>query len=523
MNFLDHWLFPKSQFVSFVAIAVLASIFSFLLTGQQIYLANWGLIDDHEIFSFLGPDLRLPPSEIWRNLIASNEGQVFRPSYYLIRLVEASLWGTNVHLWYLQNTICFAIFLSSIWWTMARFVGGWLSGALTAFVALLPLWAGVFSRLGPSEIYGAACVGLMIFAANATLFAASPTTRNAGAVILTLATIILAGMKETFFPLAASPVCVFVFAVATKRLSPLLAGLLTSVILICLGGVIFAIAERALATGTDYYGQSVGPWPIISFAARGLLSALLLTGWMWILPIAALQLLRVVPHKPFRIWVASSRETATIYLFLIAIYAAQWGLYRTTFPTHSRYDFPAMLLVPITACLLACDGFHKMRNAFPERTINYAQLITAFFLIFLLASVYIGNRPALLLAAKKNIEATTNFYSELQRLLQAGKKSPHSPIILDAHGPSAYEPVFSMAIYIRALGTQNSISVRFHPEAKYTDGFLDSLQHRLSELEKAHTDPFVPLLEALSNGRGECLSVGIYGPADVACTAFEIK
>ena len=127
----------------------------------------------------------------------------FRPSYYLITLAETSLFGPDVHFWYIRNSVAFALVLSALWWTMSRHVVAWLGGAITAWIALLPLWAGIWSRLGPSEIYGAAFVGIMLFAAAAVLFSDSPSARRLGAIVLTIAALMLAGLKETFLPLAA--------------------------------------------------------------------------------------------------------------------------------------------------------------------------------------------------------------------------------------------------------------------------------------------------------------------------------
>ncbi len=180
-------------------------------------------------------------------------------------MLETSFWGTNVHLWYLARTIGFAIFLSSVWWTMLRFVGGWLSGILTVAIALLSLWADVWSRLGPSEAYGAACLGIMLFAADAVLFSQKPWTRTIGAVVLTLATIALIGMKETFLPLIAVPACVFVLAGADRRLSLLLFGVLSLLILASAAGMVVVMSRQVAASGTDFYANSVGIWPVLKF------------------------------------------------------------------------------------------------------------------------------------------------------------------------------------------------------------------------------------------------------------------
>ena len=201
----------------------LSGAFSYLLTGKQIALANWGMIDDHEVFTYLGSSLHLAPGDIWNTLLAKTEvGTLqgrFRPTYYFLKMVEVSAFGPNVHLWYLGNTVCFAIFLARSGGRRCAPPGIWLSGALTASIALLSLWANVWSRLGPSEIFGAAAVGIGLFTADLVMFSGRPLVRNLGAVLLTLAAIALAGCKETFIPLAAGgPALIFILAVIERKI-----------------------------------------------------------------------------------------------------------------------------------------------------------------------------------------------------------------------------------------------------------------------------------------------------------------
>jgi hypothetical protein len=527
MNRLERCLFPRSPRIIFLIIACLSIAFAFLLTGRQIYLANWGLIDDHEVFYFLGPDLHLPFSDIWSTLLAKTEvGSLqgrFRPSYYFIRLIETSLWGSNVHLWYLSHSIGFAIFLSSLWWTMHRFLGGWLSGVLTACIALLPLWADVWSRLGPAEIYGAACVGVTAFAADFTLFSDRPRTRNASAILLTLATIVLIGLKETFIPLAAGSAAILIWAGIRKRLSPLLIGVLALVMLACLGGLIFVVSRQVLAAGTDLYANPVGPRRTIGFGIIGLFDAILRTLWLWILPIAFLQILGVVEPKPLARRIADSRVALGAYAFLVLSYAAQCALYRSDFPHHSRYDFPAMLLVPLTCCIIACDISCKIRPLFSERTINHAQLVAAGFLLCALIIIHVGQPPALASAVQTNIETTNLFNNELQRAVIAAKASPDAPIILEACDPQAYEAVYSLAYYMPALGTRNRIAVRLHPDRK-SEGKLDeNLWQTLSRLEQKGSSIFTAMPEILAGNLQGCISIGLNGAPDAGCSGFRVN
>ena len=524
-NLLERLLFPRSKFVQFLVIVSLSIGFSLALTGREIYEANWGLVDDHEIFYLLGSGLHLSPGDIWNTFLTKTEMATseprFRPSYYLIRLAEISLFGTNVHLWYLVNTACFAIFLSSAWWTLRRFLGGWLSGVLTISIAMLSLWADIWSRLGPQEIYGAAFVGVMLLAADLILSCEGPRPRSLGAIMLALATIVLVGMKETFLPFAGGAVIIFTLAAIRKRLHPLLIGVLSAIMLTCVGGIVFEIGKRILAGGmTDFYGRPAGPWPIIKFGIAGLFDAVLMTWWLYVLPFVFLRIFDLVPRKPLRGWISDSSGAVGAYVFLLAMFAAQCALYRAFFPQNMRYDFPAMLLVPVTICIIACEISRQARKHFPELTIEYGQLTTAVFLLFALVIGNLSDVP-LVRSVQANIKRTNLFYDELQRLVSAAKESPESPVILEAFGPLAQEPVLSLAQYLSVLGVGNRISVDFHRDENAKGAAMAGLQQSLVDLQMNGNGRFTPLKEALVAPIKEPLNVCI-GVLPTASCGFHI-
>jgi hypothetical protein len=180
-----------------------------------------------------------------------------------------------------------------------------------------------------------------------------------------------------------------------------------------------------------------------------------------------------------------------------------------------------MLLLPATCCLLACEISNKLRSVFPQRTIDYAQLTAAGFLIFSLVYVNVGTPPALAVAVKKNIATTTEFFGEFKRAIETAKESPEKPIILDAYGPLAYEPVFSLPIYFGAFGVKNSVSVRYHSDSS-VGAFFDGLQRNLTALESG--GGYTPLQEALArSSQNGCISIGILGAPDANCAAFHIE
>jgi hypothetical protein len=529
MKRLERCLFPRGEFLNFFVIACLSAALSFLLIGRQVCQANWGLIDDHEIFYFLGPDLHLPLTDVWNTLLAKTEvGSLqgrFRPGYYAAKLIEASLWGGNVHLWYLARTIGFAIFLGSIWWLLRRFVGIWLSGALTAYISLLPLWAGIWSRLGPSEVYGAICIGIMLFGIYFIFFSDTPRTRNAGAIALTLATIALIGMKETFVPIAAGSAAVLILAGVRKTLSPSIIVILMLAIIAPLVVIVAIVSKQVFAIGMDYYAGAGEGRPLIHLVGHGLLSAVKRTWWFCATPMLFFGILKIMRRKPPGGWMTASGMAVGAYGFLVAMYALQSALYRSEFPLNSRYDFPAMLLVPLSLCVLACYVFYLTRALVAERTTNYLQFATAAMLFLFLALDPAGrvNGQALAAAVQANIETTNAFYDELQLVLRAAESSPPGPVILEAYGPGAYEPVFSLSSYLPALGARNRISVRLHPDEKSHGKAYDDLEQTLARLERDGTGAFTPLKENLSGRPHDCISIGINGPPDAGCSGFQLN
>jgi hypothetical protein len=503
-------------------------LFSYLLIGRQVQSANWGLVDDSEVFLFLGPNLHLSASDIWTTLIDKTEiGQHagrFRPTFYLLKVTEAWLFGANVHLWYFVNTVCFALFLAAVWRIASRFVDLWLGGALVAYVALLPLWAHIWARLGPSEIFGAASVALMVLAADAVLFGERSWVRNGGAISMAAAAILLAGFKETFLPIAlGGPAFVFALAAVKKRIPVYLMAVLMLLIVAWAGTIAYVVSrELRGAGGVDYNGKAVGPGATLIFGAVGVFDAVLRTWWIWILPLASAQLLKLIPTKTLGQRIASSRTAFSVYAFLIVMYAAQCALYRMSFPHNSRYDFPAMLLVPLAGCLFICEVFRRLRDCHPGNVVRLVQFYFAVFIVFALVVSNVGTRLPIATAVRKNIEVTNAFFGEVRRASLAAKNAPDNPIILDAYGPVAYEGVFALPSYLRALGVTNTISLRFHPDPNAHGALYDGLQKGLSELEIGGNGQLSPLRPTVARSSAGCLSIGLYGPPDSGCAEFKI-
>ncbi|QPF85701.1 hypothetical protein IC762_05160 [Bradyrhizobium genosp. L] len=505
----------------------IACAIALALTGRQIYSAAWGMIDDHEVFSYLAGRSRLPFTEIWHTLMTKTEvGTLagrYRPTFYLLKVSETWLFGNNVHLWYLTVSGCFAIILASIGSFARRFVGVWAAGILTLYVAMLPLWSGIWSRLGPSEIYGAACVGLMIFATEIILFSDKASRRNLGGVLLAVSTVLLIGMKETFVPIAGGAFAVLLLAVIERKLSVLASLLLALVILLPLAGIVLVVKKQVGASGTDFYAQSIGVSSVLSFALRGLLSAILSSGWIVLLPIVIFSRLEATGQRPLWDWLRPALLAVGAWALLVVTYALQCALYRSHFPMNLRYDFPAMLLVPLSLVIAACYVAYMLRRFYSNRFVDNAALAAGAVLLVAIESNALAREVQLSAMVNANIAKTRAFYGAVSGAAEAARRSPEAPVILDALGAGAYEPVYSLRTYLVGLGVQNPISIRLRPDAISYGPLYDNLQAALAGMEKNGGEGFTPLQANLARPHQGCVSIGINMPANADCAGFVVS
>jgi hypothetical protein len=120
-----------------------------------------------------------------------------------------------------------------------------------------------------------------------------------------------------------------------------------------------------------------------------------------------------------------------------------------------------------------------------------------------------------------NIVKTKEFSRELAGILSRAGKDPAAPIILEAYGPGAYEPVFSLQRYLQSAGLENPIAVRLHPDQISHGPSYDNLENRLRVLQDDGGHSFVKLADLPA--AGPCLSVAINGEADKNCSGFRIR
>jgi hypothetical protein len=528
----ERYLFPPNNLPIFAIILLLSLSLSFLLMGSEVFHANWSLIDDHEVYSWLGLDLHLPIADVWNTLITKTEvgspQNRFRPTYYLLKILETVFWGTNIHLWYLARAVGFGIFIASIWWIINRFVGIWIGAVLLVPFLTPSFWPDIWARLGPSEIYGAAALGVMLLGADQMFASERRWVRTTAATVLAMATLVFIGAKETFVPVAGLS-AVLLLVAGVRRLVPpaLAAGLI--ILISGFAGLIAYIVQGIMAAsaGKDLYENSIELPQLIKIGAGAFVHAMAYWLPLHLAAIVSFGFVIKRQGRPLRDWQLASSIVVAIFVFLVAMYVSQCVAYRSETPLKMRYDFPRELFVPLNCCLLLCYVTYLGRLYFPPAMIN--RLSVGF--VVLLTGIWVpklahGVNGALSDAVARNIQATNRFFGEVQSIVAETRRAPPRPIILEAYQPWSwsYEPVFSLSSYLAAFGVTSPVSVRMHPDGRPSPRALDdAVEKVMVSLQDQGNQNFVPLAKNIANVSDGCISIGINGPAVAGCTGFAVK
>jgi hypothetical protein len=520
---------PTNKWAMFGIILGLSFLIAFALTGSQIFYANWGLVDDWEPFEWLHAGENLPFSEIWNTLLTKTEVGLpvgrFRPAYYFLKALEMATWGTNVHLWYFFRTLEFTVFIASVWWITSRFVGIGPAAVLLVPVLAMPFWADVWARLGPSEAYGSGALGVLLLGAYGVFAGQSARVRGIGAIAITVATVILVGVKETFAPFAGLSVALLVIASARRLLSLPLAGLM--VVIVCgVAGAIMLVVQKTVSGGVDYYAKPIELSSLVTIARSSFVRAISYWGPVYLVAGLSLALLERSRGQTLRRWAAASLVVAAVFAFLVAMYVSQCVAFRGELPLNMRYDFPGGMFVPINFCLLSCYVVYMTRPHFPPWSnwvVVGAVILSGYLLIPKAAGQF---RPwNLPKATFRNIQRTDIFFRELQSIVLAARSSPGRPVILEAYEPWswAYEPILAVSIYLEALGAKNPISIRMHSGDRPLDALDEGLKRTIKKFQDQGNQRFVPLATGIAGVKDGCISIGINGPPVSECTGFAVK
>jgi len=181
------------------------------------------------------------------------------------------------------------------------------------------------------------------------------------------------------------------------------------------------------------------------------------------------------------------------------------------------------MLIPICfVYFIGCVVNLRVREAGKDQSADGLALGFAIAIgIVFLSTGGIGGLVRSIDEVETNIVKTKEFSTELAAIISRARTDPAAPIIFEAYGPGAYEPVYSLQRYVQSAGLENPIAVRLHPDRRSISPFYDDLENRLRVLQDDGGKSFVKLVDL--PGRGTCVSVGINGEADTNCSGFRIR
>jgi hypothetical protein len=461
---------PTFDRLKLLFIVVFSSAVSYFLLSRNLD-AEFGIIDDHRILFFLGPDKKLALSDIPRLFLASSGGRPFEtprytPVQFILWFVEAFLWGDSACLWYLSRLLLFALSFFIYWRLFERKIG--LVAGFVFIVSLFsfPFWSQTFTRLLTSEVYALPAtaihfLGFVRVVEETGYYTARKWKSVLNWTLVFIGAIVAIGVKENFLFLLLPTGILFIFA-WRERILNWLAVSYTALIFAFGAFVASSVIYVLRITGTDLYNRSVEP-SAISKLVYPAFSALLFdkTVLLCIAIVFAVFLLRsiVVTNGNDAETQAVCRRSLSVFLltFLgsIALYASQYIFYTGHWPIGNRYDFPGVYAKPLiffaTAAFIVSisDTFKNGR---------YLKIVTLVLFSMLMAlRVDFAGLSMTRQESAKNAAVTSDFNRKINHVAQELKSEPAANLMLVINDPRYYEHLLSAPRFLRYHGVKNPI------------------------------------------------------------------
>ncbi|HCM38649.1 MAG: hypothetical protein A2Z97_00695 [Bdellovibrionales bacterium GWB1_52_6] len=515
--------FKKWHYLWILALSLTVTVYCF---GPNMNARWWG-VDDHEIMDFLGPAQTVKIRDIPQLLVTKTEvGQPgsnlrYRPSYYIIKLLQASFFGLEPQLWYAYNLIVSFTFFTVIFYLLMAWIGPALGTLCWIWIVSPYYWSDIFSRLGPGEIHAALGAALFSFGFYHSW---NSTKHNIKVDVVWLLTvtgaIVAAGSKENFV-LLLIPLLLLLYRTRKKKL-------LTPLRLISLGAAIMYIVGIAsvvvmalVRAKHDFYANAVGPGDRLylllhyftNLTEHAFLVCLTLT-----FSLAAYATGFFSEKFYIRPELSRLRQIfGPIFVFqcvLLSISLSQYVFYNGSWPTQMRYDFPGGMLPA-----LGVFAIFRGTVIFFEASKRHWKYLAHFAAAILTLAVIAKEKPQRLrLAALENVQRTSVFTKSIESIRDKISGRFGVPLVFSSHSVWDYELTFSIQRFLNVYGVSNPMAlelVKYKPDTFPTGSLERSLSQRLKGISEVGGSGFISSKTAKSSA--PCFGVGLSGPAGKAC------
>jgi len=514
------------QWVCWIIIAASSALVTVFLIGSSRQ-AWWGIVDDHEVISYLGPDGQAVMAEFPQMLKNSEIGQLgtyprCRPAYSVLRVVEIILWDDSPALWYMARMVVFFASLVLFWRALGWWIGVPVAGSAVLYCLTYPFWGDIFCRLGPGETYCVLGTAMFVFGMVGIVRSVSRTQRQpvwsaAGNwLVLTLGALLAMGSKENFLLMLLPTWALLVWVFRKGRSATW--GAVCGSLITGYGALIgFFVIKAVRRTGCDVYAGSArltDRLALLGSLCRQVAGSV--TFW----ELAGLLLLGgviVYFRKRIREFARPLVRSVVILAGLSLLYASQYVFYNGDWPNESRYDFPGVLARPfvwVTLAVLARDIFRLMK-------VKPALLFAGHVIVLLvLACVVSKERFPIRWNCQRNVRRTRLFRECLDGIADRAKLSPVRPLLLVARRRWDYELVLSATRFFAFKGVSNPVHLQLaweKPESEILP-IERQLQAEMIEWSQGGRDGILPVSRLQ---KGElCFGVGLSGPPNVACESL---
>jgi hypothetical protein len=500
---------------------------SFLLSTMAIgdlVSARWWIMDDHELAALLGADHHLGFTEMVQSLQEHPEvGHIgersrVRPAYFVIRHVEAFLWGDNLALWYAARVIALGGVFALCWHLLWRWVGGVDAGLLMLMIFCWRMWGDLWSRIGSSETY--AMVGIAVSVLGVVLserFAKVSRWKNATAwSLIVLGAVVSMGSKENF--LIAAPAAIGYAGWLWYRGKLTSSAVAGSLVVASFAAFIAVTVAGSLAAegGVDIYANQRSVGTLVAATLRCLTAhfgAIMLLAIIGLIVFARKirtdeRLSRLLPQTKTTIWVLVA---------LLAMFVSQFAFYDDFDTFNRRYAFPAAL-----APLLMLPLITRLRLRYRRVIGEDRQRIRQSVLAMRVAMVLLVCGMGLMMQshASRHVDQTASFTNELIRIADVCAEEPGKPLVFVSHRPIDYESLYSVASFLRYYSVTNPIYLQlegYGPET-YQNGLQLALSEELHAASLQGDETFRPIGEL--GLEQEPMGIGFsQRPSKIACVA----
>jgi hypothetical protein len=460
--FLFHSFRINSKFIILIQ-ALLSFSFAIIILYPNLS-AKWSNTDDHEIIDFMGKDHQLSYKEIPHMLMKTEVGfsgvPRYRPTYYLLKLIETASWGNNPLFWYAFRIGLLGTSIFITWMLLGRFMGK-IAGGLVCLVFLShSFWQEQFLEfIGPAEHY--CMIGLALYClAFVNLWKKKISySTNIWWGILAFGAIVCMGSKENFLLLIPITLILFYYAWKDNQLNKFCIFINSLLFAFGLFVTIATIIVLKQNNGLDIYSNSVSPISRFNVLLSGFfsLSHMKIQFPFWISLI--LVLIAWIFHYIRRDNISDAILNRLRYLLLaeavcVLVWYSQFVFYNGLWPSNSRYDFPGVLAQDLAYILLIFSPLTIIKTLTSSLTLKrlikvlYAMLII-FFSVYIM-QYGIHNYINIYTTSIIHRNITQNTEEAIFEAIRRAKDNPSAPIIIICNKLYDLEGVWSIGKLLSA-------------------------------------------------------------------------